>query len=251
MYPSWRGFCGSLTLAASLAVLGCGSSSTSNVRAVNASPGYAPFTFQVGQTEIAGLSYGTEGVEPKGQYSTVLSTGIYRPIGAGTNQTVTAYTAPGSPALATATQTFAANTNYTVVSVGTSPGMQLVTLTDNGTGANSPGGSFRFLDTATTTGSIDVYITPVGGSPSGNPVIGNLPFNHLQNYIAASTGEIQVTPHGSTQVLATAAFSPAGGALYSVFFLDPNPASTSGSSYSLLIVNDPVPAGSGTAPAGS
>ncbi len=125
--------------------------------------------------------------------------------------------------------------------------MELEVLTDNGTAPTSGQYGLRFLNASTssnvTGGAIDVYITAVGASPSGNPTIGNLPFNQLVNYMPASPGtlELQITPHGSTQVLATKPFSPVSGNLYSVFFLDPpGPGSTS---FSILVVNDPVSAG--------
>ena len=69
-YSKWRGVCGILSLTASLATLGCGSSGNSFVRAVNASQGLSSFTIQAGQTGIvSGLPYGTEGVQQQGQYS--------------------------------------------------------------------------------------------------------------------------------------------------------------------------------------
>ncbi|MEO6829697.1 MAG: hypothetical protein ABI164_07780, partial [Acidobacteriaceae bacterium] len=132
MYPKWRGLCGTLTLAASLAFLGCGSSTTSNVRAVNASPGFPPFTFQVSQIGIASaLPYGTEGVQPKGDnYSVIDTTGKYRIVGTGSNQIVSTYATPGKT-LVSVKQNLVKNMSYTIVSIGNSPTMGLVVLTDN------------------------------------------------------------------------------------------------------------------------
>jgi hypothetical protein len=247
MYSNWRGFCGIFTLAASLAILGCGSTTNSNVRAVNASPGFPAFTFQVAQIGVASaLPYGTEGVQPKGDnYGVNDSSGNYRIIGAGTNQTVITYVTPGSTPLATLKQTFVKNTDYTIVSLGTAPSMALGILTDNGTAPTSGQYGLRFMNTANSSGAVDVYITAVGASPSGSPAIPNVPFNNAIGYnpFAPGTLELQITAHGATHVLATALFSPAAGSNYSVFFFDPNPASTSGSSFSLLIVNDPIPTG--------
>ncbi len=250
MYPKWRGFCGTLTLAASLALLGCGSTSNTNVRAVNASPNFPNFSFQVGQTGIGSIPYGTEGVQPKGDnYSSIDSSGKYRAVGAG-NQTVTAFATPGSGTLATRKQLLASKNYYTIVSVGSAvslgapTGMQLDVLSDNGAAPTGGQYDFRFLNASTSTnitgGAIDVYITAVGAAPSGTPVIGGLPFNQLADYMAGSPGalELQVTPAGSTQVLATAPFSPASGSLYSIFFLDPP--NTGSSNFSILVVNDPI-----------
>ncbi len=237
MYPKWRVFCGILTLTASLATLGCGSTSTTNVRAVNASLGFAPFTFQVGEIGIASsLPYGTEGVQPKGQYATTDSSGNYRIVAAGTNQGVSTYATLGTT-LASVKQTLLKNSYYTIVSIGNSPSMGLAVLTDNDSAP--PSGQYK-LRGVNYSGyaAVDVYITAVGASPSGSPVIGNLPFNAPQ-YVPASPGtlELQITPHGSSQVLAKAPFSPAAGQIYSVFFMNPAP---NGSSNILLVVNDPI-----------
>lgn len=110
VYSKWRNLCGILSLTASLAMLGCGSSGNSFVRAVNASQGAPGFTVQVGQTGIVGgLPYGTEGVQQQGQYSGIDSSGNYRPLGAGNNQSMIVYSAPGTT-LASTTQSFLKNT---------------------------------------------------------------------------------------------------------------------------------------------
>lgn len=239
MYPKWRGLCGILTLAASLAIMGCGSSSNSNVRAVNASPGFAPFTFQVGQTGFASsLPYGTEGVQPAGQYATVDTSGKYRQVSAGANQNVITFAAPGSTPLASEKVSLLTNGSYTIVSIGASPSMALATLTDNGAAPPSGQAGVRFMNTANSTGPVDVYVTAVGAAPGGSTLAHNIGFNQPTTYLPQATGtlEIQITRTGSSQALVTAPFSPAGGQNYSVFFLDPAP----GTGYKLLIINDPI-----------
>ncbi len=237
MYVKWRGFCGTITLAASLATLGCGNTPISYIRAVNASPGSASIAFQVGQTPFAGLTYGGEGAAPKGKYVTVVGTGIYRMVPAGVSQPIVTYITHGST-LATGKQTLLPKAAYTVVSLGAAPGIELRVLADNGTAPPSGQYNLRFLDTAASTGAIDVYVTAPGALPSGSPIIGNLSFNNPAPYTPEVPGtlELQITGQGSTQVLATAAFSPAAGSLYSVFFLDPG----NGAPYKLLIVPDAV-----------
>ncbi len=240
MYPNWRSLCGIFTLAAaSVAMLGCGSTSNTNVRAVNASPGFSNFTFQVGQTGIAAaLPYGTEGVQPKGQYTTNDSSGAYRQVGAATGQTVLTYATPGK-ALASVKQSLLKNNFYTIVSIGSSPSMGLVVLTDNDSAPPSGQYNLRFANYSGYS-PIDLYITAVGASPSGNPVMGNVGFNQPTYLpLAPGTLELQVTPHNGNLVLATAPFSPAAGSIYSVFFIDPTPGT---GSYKLLIVTDPVSA---------
>ncbi len=248
MYPKWRGLCGILTLALSLAILGCGSSGNSNIRAVNASAGFAPFTFQTGQTGFAaGLPYGTEGVQPKGNYVTDDTSGNYRIVGPAANQSLSTYVTPGST-LATSTVTLVKNGYYTAVSFGTSPTMGLAFLTDNNSAPPSGQYKLRFVNYSGYT-AVDVYIVPVGAIPSGNPTIGNVGVNSPV-YLPLSPGtlSILVTPTGdASTVLSAAAFSPAAGNIYSVFFVNPNPGGTAPpnpgvTGYGILVVNDPVSA---------
>jgi hypothetical protein len=228
MYSKWRGIQITFALAASLALLGCGNTPFTYVRTMNASPGLAGYTVQVGQTGVAAsLPYGAEGATPKGQYATVIGAGIYREIGAANNQTVLVYTAPGSTPLATTTASLLKNTDYTIVSLAAAPAIMLEVLTDTDAAPSGGGYGFRFLNASALSGPVDVYITAQGGVPSGTPVIGNAPFQfvnpkHLSE--APGTLEVQITPAGNPgNVLASANFSPGGGNLYTVVFLDPNP----------------------------
>lgn len=247
MYPNWRSICGTISLAASLALLGCGSTTTSNVRAVNASPGFAPFTFQVSQIGIGSIPYGTEGVQPKGDnYSKIDSSGNYRIVGTGTNQPVSTYVTPGTTVVSVK-QTLVKNASYTIVSYGSSPTMGLAVLTDNNSAPAGGQYNLRFLNYASH-GPVDVYITAVGSVPSGTPTIGNVDFNNQSlGYLPLPPGTwtMQITQAGDPSiVLATAPFSPAGGQIYSVFFVDPNaaqPPPNSGlAGYGILVVNDPI-----------
>src|SRR6185312_783703 len=169
MYPKWRSFCGIFTLAASLVTLGCGNSGNSNVRAVNASPGLSNFTVFVGQTGIASsLPYGTEGIQPKGQYASTDSSGNYRIVGAGANQPASVYGSNlKSAPLTTTKQSFLKNSYYTLVTLGAAPSIHLQILVD--TNVTPPSGEYqlRFMDASPEAGAIDVYITAVGGSVVG------------------------------------------------------------------------------------
>ena len=246
MYSKWRGFCGILSLCASLALLGCGSTSNTNVRAVNASQGLTGnFTIQVGQTGIASsLPFGTEGVQPKGQYSTDDTSGNYRAVAAGANQPLVAYTTPGNKLVST-TQTFAANAYYTIVTLSPAPAIQLQTLTDDDTAPQSGDYKLRVMDTSTSAGAVDVYITALNAGPSGSPLVVNMQFQQVTpSYLQEPPGtlEVYVTPHGNTSmVLASKKFTPAAGKIYSVFFLDPPAAGAT--NYGVLIVNDPIETG--------
>lgn len=238
-----RSFCGILTLAASLGLLGCGSTTGSYVRAVNASNGLSNYTIQVGQTGIASsLPYGSEGVQPKGQYVTNDNSGNYRLIPDGTSQTVSVYQTPGSKPLATANQTFVKNSYYTVATIGPAPGIALRILTDGDTTPASGDYKLRLIDASPTAGGVDVYVTPAGGSIAGTqPQLINFQFGQVAPaylQLSASLSEVQIARTGTASVFFTGTFTPTAGDVYSGFFLDPQaPAS---SPYGLLLVKDPV-----------
>lgn len=250
MYSKWRGLCGILSLAGSLTLLGCGVSGNSYVRVVNASQGLSNFTVQVGQTGIASaLPFGTEGVQQQGQYSTTDTSGNYRPLGAGTNQKMIVYSTPGTT-LASATQSFIKSTPYTIVLE--SAALEFQVLTDN---TAPTGGGVRVVDASTMAGAVDVYITAVGGTPGGNPAVGNMTYQQVTSqYLPSASGslEVQVTPAGNpNKVLAKKLFSPASGKTYSIFVLDPPspsapivppaiPAVAGANTYGVLVTNDPA-----------
>jgi hypothetical protein len=254
MCSKWRGLCGILSLAVSVTLVGCGVKGNSYVRVVNASPGIADFTVVAGQTAIvSALPYGTEGVQQQGQYSTTDMSGNYRPLGAGNNQALIAYTEPGTNLIST-TQSFIKSTPYTIVVEGAASSPQFQVLTDTNT-APTGGYALRVVDVATRSGAVDIYITAVGDPVSGSPVVGNMEFQQVTNpYLQLSPGslEVQVTPAGNpNKVLAIQPFSPASGSIYSIFFLDPPnpsaaivppavPAVTGANTYGVLVVNDPV-----------
>ena len=240
MYSKWHGICGTLTLAASLLIAGCGTTNNAYVRTVNASPGLTGYTVLVGVTPIASsLPYGTEGVQPKGQYSVDDSSGNYREIGAGTSQAIVVYQKPGTN-LASTTQTLIKNSYYTIVDVGIYPNLGLVALTDDDTAPTSGNFKLRFVQASSSSGPLDVYLTAPGAAVSGSPLFSNIQFGAAPpNYSQMAPGsfEMQITPHGSTAVLSKVPFSPTAGNVYSAFALDPAPGS---SNFGLLVTNDPV-----------
>jgi Domain of unknown function (DUF4397) len=242
VYSKWRNLCGILSLTASLAMLGCGSSGNSFVRAVNASQGAPGFTIQAGQTGIVGgLPYGEEGVQQQDQYAGLDQSGNYRPLGAGNSQSLTAYSAPGTN-LASTTQSFLKNTFYTIVVEAPSPNIEFQTLIDDDTAPTSGNYKLRVMDTSTEAGGVDVYTTAASTPVGGSLIVGNMQYQTVTNpYLQLSPGamEVYVTRHGNpSRVLASASFSPAAGKVYSIFFFDPTVAG--GNNYSVLVVNDPV-----------
>ena len=252
MNSTRRGFCGIILLAASLALLGCGDGTVFYVRSVNASNGLKGYTVQVGVTGIvASLPYGTEGVQPKGQYSTTDTSGNYRELGAGANQKVTVYTTPGSTPLASETQSFLKNTYYTVVTLAQAPSITLRTLADGDTAPPSGDFKVRMLQASTTSGPVDVYFTASGANVSGTPAISNLQFGQVtQQYYseAAGTVEIQITPAGNpSTILYSGVATVTAGANYTAYFLDPPSINgVSPAIFGLLLVKDPVLAASTT-----
>lgn len=241
MFSKWRGTCGTFTLAASLLLAGCGNSNNANVRSVNASPGLTNYNVQVGVTGIAAsLPYGTVGVQPAGQYATDDSSGNYRQIGAGVSETVSVYQKLGTN-LATTTQTLVKNGYYTILTLGIYPNVNLMALTDDNTAPTGGNFKLRVVDASATAGAVDVYLTAPGGTVNGSsPIVSNLNFRQLTpSYlqIAPRSYEVQITQTGTTTVLATGSFSPAGGKVYSVFALDPAPGSTK---FGALVTTDPA-----------
>lgn len=257
MKSTRRSFCGLILLATSLALLGCGNGSVSYVRSVNASVGLTGYTIQVGVTGIvSSLPYGTEGVQPQGEYNVTDTSGNYRAIGAGSNQKVIVYTTPGSTPLASETQSLLKNSYYTVVTLAQAPNVSLVTLTDGDTAPPSGDFKIRMLQASTTSGPVDVYFTPQNGTISGSPAISNLQFGQVtQKYYpeAAGTVEIQITPAGNpTNVLFSGVFTPSAGANYTAYFLDPPSMNgVSPAFFGLLLVKDPVLTSTGSTASGS
>lgn len=244
MYSKWRGLCGILSLAGFLTLLGCGVKGNSYVRVVNASQGLSGFTVVAGQTQlVAGLPFGTEGVQQQGQYSTIDTSGNYRPLGSGNGQALYIYTTPGTNLVST-TQSFIKSTPYTIVVEGTSPEFQV--LTDN---TAPSGGGLRVVDTSTMAGPVDVYV-------GGTLVVGNMTYQQVTNpYLPPASGslEVQVTAAGNpSKVLAILpSYTFASGKTYSIFVLDPpNPSAPivpptmqpvpGANTYGVLVTNDPV-----------
>lgn len=231
-----------LAFSASLLLLGCGTNN-SYVRTVNASPGLTHYTVQVGVTGIASsLPYGTEGVQPQGEYAVTDSSGNYRAIGAGKAQKVLVYQTSSSP-LATISSDFLKNSYYTVVTLGAAPAVALLTLQDGDTAPSSGNFKLRMIQAAPTTPAVDIYITAQGAGIGGaTPILSDFQFGQVtQQYLPLSPGplEIQVTPHGNpSKIIYSGAFTANAGDIYSGFFLDPPaPGSTT---YGFLLVKDPV-----------
>lgn len=250
----WSGFCGAVAVSAALLLAGCGAPRNANARVVNASPGLTESpTLQVGVIQVvAGLPYGTEGIDQEGQYSGPPdSTGDYRLVGSGTNENILVYTQTASSPLAKQTQTLVQNDFYTVVMLGASPNTGLLTLTDDDSAPQSGDFKWRIVDTSGDAGPVDIYLTTPGASLVGQtPVVSNMAFGQYTAYFQLKPGSyvVQVTQHGNTaSALFTAAFAPAGNNIYTTYFLDPPTSATA--NYGLLTTDDPVAVTTASTPA--
>jgi Domain of unknown function (DUF4397) len=243
----WRAFCGIITMSASLVAIGCGNSTATYVRSVNASNGLTKYnyTIQVGLQGVASsIPYGTEGVQPKGDnYSVNDSSGNYRPIAAGNNQMLKV-TGSNNMTLFSGTQSFLANTYYTIVTLAQAPSIEVRTLTDGDVAPSGGDFKLRFMQVAPIAGTVDIYVTAQGASISGaTPVLSNFQFSQVsQGYLSETAGpiEVQITAAGNpSKVLYTGIFTGAGGDLYTAYFLDP-PTGGPSTTNSLLLVQDPA-----------
>lgn len=243
MQFNWRNLCGVLALSASVAVLGCGDSPVSYVRSVNASNGLTNYTIQVGVQGVASsIPYGTVGVQPKGDnYSVNDSSGNYRPIPTGNSQKIIVYGSSPNNVLSSSTQSFVAKTYYTIVTFGNSASPGIMTLTDGDAAPSSGDFKLRLMNTATQTGTVDVYVTAQAAPISGPPVASGLqPGQVTSTYVNVAAGavEFQVTPAGNpAKILFTGLVNTTAGNLYTGYFLDPPNASKG---FGLLLAPDPA-----------
>jgi hypothetical protein len=225
--------------------MGCGTNGNSNVRVVNASPGLTTnFAVQVGLTNVASnLPYGKVGVEQQGTEANDTS-GIYRPVGSGTNQKLVLYGPSPSDIIASGTHTLVRNSFYTFVTLGNkAANVTLVTLADNGTAPANGGAGLRIVQASSAAGAVDIYVTAVGVPLSGaTPTLSGAGFGDITAYlpVPAAKDEIRVTPHGNpSNVLIDVTSTLTGGGLYTAYALDPQ-TSSSTAKYSMLITGDPV-----------
>ena len=232
--PMWNllSLCTSAVALGATLLTGCLSINNSYVRGVNASPGLSNETVYAGVTGVAsGLPYG--------QASN--SGADYSAVGAGPSQSISVNKGVAT-VLTQITATLLKNTEYTAIVVGPAAGPSLILATDNDTAPNSGDFKWRLVDTSSTAGSIDIYLTPVGGSLNGaTPVQSGLQFGQVSAYFQLAPGndEIQITQAGNkVTTLQTATFTPASGNINTTFFLDPP--STTSTTYGILTIQDPV-----------
>jgi hypothetical protein len=191
-----------------LALPGCqvitGVSSSSQVRIIDASPDAPGVDIYQGSLAMAyNLGFGTVtsyvGVSP----------GV---------STITADTAGTKQILTTASATYAASKQYTVLIGNVAANLQETVLIDQSLPAPSGEISLRVLDQATRyTGGVDVYLVPSGTELSlAAPILTNVLFGGNSGYInvPAGTYSIVLLPTGTIPVDATGTI-PATKPIYS------------------------------------
>ena len=230
VWSSWSLCISAIALGTTL-LTGCFSSNNCYVRVVNASPGLANETIYASVIAVAsGLPY-----------SQASNSGAdYSAVGAGAGQSISVNNGP--TVLSQITATLLKNAEYTAIVVGPAAGPSLILATDNDSAPTSGDFKWRLVDTSSTAGPVDIYLTPVGGSLNGaNPVQSSLQFGQVSQYFQLAPGndEIQITQAGNkVTTLQTATFAPASGNINTTFFLDP-PSATS-TTYGILTIQDPV-----------
>lgn len=244
MRQTWLKFCSTAAVSAAILLSGCGTNGNSGVRFVNASPGLTgQYGVQVGVIGIAfHIMYGTEGIQPSGQYDSTDTSGAYRPVGAGTKQSVIIAGPDNSNVIASSSITLVKSTDYTVVAIGQYPNTGLLILTDNGTTPANGDAGLRVVHSSPNAGAVDVYVTAPGAPISGSPTVSNITFTNVTSYLPVPAGkyEIRVTPTGNpATVVIDVTTTLTGGGLYTAFALDPPAGSTNGK-FGLLITGDAV-----------
>ena len=182
-------------LAAVVAVLatltGCqamvsSTSSAAQVRVVDASP----------DAPGIDLYQGSDGVAYNLGFGDITS---YVPIAPGV-YTISAATAGTHQVLSFAKPTFAAAGQYTVLIGNTAGNLQQLTLKDQSLPAPAGQTALRFIDEATRTGPVDIYMVPSGRSlVTVNPILTNVAFGANTGYqsIPSGTYTLVVLPTGA------------------------------------------------------
>jgi len=110
--------------------------------------------------------------------------------------------------LSTASATFAANKQYTVLISNVVASMAETVIIDQSSPAPSGQIALRFIHESTANGGFDVYVVPTGSTiAQTSPILTNITFGTIGNYINVPTGTYQVVllPTGTTVTTTTVA----------------------------------------------
>ena len=123
----------------------------------------------------------------------------YIPLPAG-NYTINAETAGSRQILSTSKAIFAPSTQYTVLIGNSASSLQQLMLTDQSQPAPTGQISLRFINQATRTGAVDIYLVPAGQkSTAVTPVVTGVAFGANTGYlnVPAGTYSLVMLPAGT------------------------------------------------------
>jgi hypothetical protein len=123
----------------------------------------------------------------------------YIPLSAG-NYTINAETAGSRQILSTSKAIFAPSTQYTVLIGNSASSLQQLTLTDQSQPAPAGQISLRFINQATRTGAVDIYLVPAGQkSTAVTPLVTGVAFGANTGYlnVPAGTYSLVMLPAGT------------------------------------------------------
>lgn len=190
--------CAVVSLPLFLSLGGCGQVNGSNstrvaqLRVIDTSPDAGSVDIYLDSTAAAyNLGFG--------------SVSSYFPVAPAT-YTFTANTSGTRTVLTSVRGTLSANTQSTLLIGNVAAGLQSTLLTDQSQAAPAGQVLLRFINQATRTGSVDVYLVPSGGTlPTSAPVLQGITFGQVRPYLSVPAGNysIYVLPNGTVPVSTT------------------------------------------------
>jgi hypothetical protein len=133
----------------------------------------------------------------------------YIPLTPGT-YTINADTAGSKQTLSSAKTTFAASTQYTVLLGNSITNPQQLTLTDQSQAAPSGQIALRFINQATRTSAVDIYLVPAGQKLAAvTPIVTSVAFGMNTGYLNVPTGvySLIMVPSGIAPVSSSATYT--------------------------------------------
>ncbi|MBB5340049.1 DUF4397 domain-containing protein [Tunturiibacter gelidoferens] len=218
-------------VAAAIAILltlsGCGAivntAPAPQVRVVTASPDAPRLDIYQGSNALAhNLGFGT-----------ITS---YIPLSPGSD-TIAANTAGTRQLLSISRMNFASSGQYTVLIGSTAASMQQLTLTDQSQPAPQGQIALRFLNQATRSGAVDIYLVPAGQRLTAvAPTVINIPFGANTGYLNIPAGAYSfvmlpagtVPPNSSLAIYNGSQVTYSSGSAHTIILIDQQPASAPG-----------------------
>ena len=210
-----------LAVAATLTLTGCqaviSSAPEAQVRVIHATPDTPGLDIYQGPNALAfNLDFGA-----------VTS---YIPLTPGT-YTINADTAGSKQVLSSAKATFAASTQYTVLLGNSTANLQQLTLTDQNQPAPAGQIALRFVNQATRTGAVDIYLVPAGQRlASVSPLVTGIAFG-------INTGYINVPASIYSLIMLPATTVPGGAA---VSYTGPQITYPAGAARTIILIDQPL-----------